>query len=96
MACSTPSRRGMDCAFHPRCPCAFGACQREVPPLLTPSSAAPEQQVACHLYDAGVNPDGLSSQLRPAPAEQKEAQHWRSLRKRRTCEPGAAAAYHAR
>ena len=61
------------CMFHPRCPFAFGVCQTVVPALLTPSLEAPEQQVACHLYDAGVNPDGVPSQLRPAPAEQKEA-----------------------
>ena len=61
------------CAFHPRCAFAFGPCQREVPVLLTPSRAAPEQQVACHLYDAGVNPEGVPSQLRAAAAERQEA-----------------------
>jgi peptide/nickel transport system ATP-binding protein len=57
------------CAFHPRCSFAFGVCQTAVPALLTPSSEAPEQRVACHLYDASVNPDGVPSQLRAAPAK---------------------------
>jgi peptide/nickel transport system ATP-binding protein len=52
------------CAFHPRCSFAFGACQTTVPALLTPSSEVPEQRVACHLYDAGLNPAGIPSQLR--------------------------------
>ncbi len=56
------------CAFHPRCSFAFGVCQAAVPALLTPSSEAPEQQVACHLYDARVNPAGVPRQLRAAPA----------------------------
>jgi peptide/nickel transport system ATP-binding protein len=60
------------CAFHPRCPFALGACQTAVPALLSPSSEAPEQQVACHLYDATLNPEGVPSQLRPARAEQQE------------------------
>jgi peptide/nickel transport system ATP-binding protein len=55
------------CAFHPRCSFAFGVCQTAVPALLTPSSEAPEQRVACHLYDASENPDGIPSQLREAP-----------------------------
>ena len=54
------------CAFRPRCSFAFGACQTAVPALLVPSSEAPEQQVACHLYDAGLNPEGVPSQLRTA------------------------------
>ncbi len=58
------------CAFHPRCSFAFGPCQTAVPALLLPSSAAPEQQVACHLYDASLNPDGIPSQLLPASAEE--------------------------
>jgi peptide/nickel transport system ATP-binding protein len=57
------------CAFHPRCSFAFGACHSAVPALLTPSPAAPEQRVACHLYDAGLNPAGIPSQLRAAPAQ---------------------------
>lgn len=52
------------CAFHPRCTFAFEACHRVVPALLAPSSAAPEQQVACHLYDASLNPAGVPEQLR--------------------------------
>ncbi len=53
------------CAFHPRCSFAFGACQSVVPALGTPSPEAPEQRVACHLYDASLNPAGIPEQLRP-------------------------------
>jgi peptide/nickel transport system ATP-binding protein len=53
------------CAFHPRCSFAFGACQTVVPALGTPSPDAPEQRVACHLYDASLNPAGIPEQLRP-------------------------------
>ncbi|HEY7346780.1 MAG TPA: ABC transporter ATP-binding protein [Ktedonobacterales bacterium] len=59
------------CAFHPRCSFAFGACQSVVPTLLTPSSEAPEQQVACHLYDSSLNPAGIPQELRPAPVEEQ-------------------------
>ena len=57
------------CAFRPRCSFAFGACRSIVPALLLPSSEAPEQRVACHLYDGGLNPSGVPSQLLPASAE---------------------------
>ena len=60
------------CAFHPRCSFAFGACQTVVPALGTPSADAPEQRVACHLYDSGLNPEGMPEQLRP-PSEVEEA-----------------------
>ena len=56
------------CAFHPRCPFAFGACQTVVPALRLPSPDAPEQRVACHLYDESLNPNGIPEQLRPASA----------------------------
>ena len=35
------------CAFHPRCPRAFGPCPREVPSMRRPWA---ERGVACHLY----------------------------------------------
>ncbi|HLW02807.1 MAG TPA: ABC transporter ATP-binding protein [Ktedonobacterales bacterium] len=60
------------CAFNPRCSFAFGACQTAVPALLTPSSEAPEQRVACHLYDASLNPDGVPSKLRAAEPAQPD------------------------
>ncbi len=60
------------CAFNPRCSFAFGACHTVVPARLTPSSEAPEQRVACHLYDASLNPEGIPSQLRAAPAQQQD------------------------
>ncbi len=46
------------CAFHPRCPFAFDACKIVVPSLLPSTAEMPEQLVACHLYDAGLNPAG--------------------------------------
>jgi peptide/nickel transport system ATP-binding protein len=60
------------CAFNPRCSFTFGPCQTVVPALLTPSSEAPEQRVACHLYDASLNPAGVPSQLSAAPAAQQD------------------------
>jgi peptide/nickel transport system ATP-binding protein len=58
------------CAFHPRCSFAFGACQTVVPALWSPSPDAPEQRVACHLYDESLNPNGIPEQLRPARAKE--------------------------
>ncbi len=58
------------CAFHPRCSFAFGACQTVVPALWSPSPDAPEQRVACHLYDESLNPNGIPEQLRPARARE--------------------------
>ena len=39
------------CAFRPRCPLAFAPCASVVPVLLRASLEAPDQLVACHLYD---------------------------------------------
>lgn len=43
------------CAFHPRCPMAFGPCQTVLPvpgPIAVPGeSGESEPRVACHLYD---------------------------------------------
>jgi peptide/nickel transport system ATP-binding protein len=61
------------CAFHPRCSFAFGACQTVVPALWAPSPDAPEQRVACHLYDESLNPDGIPEQLRPARAREQNS-----------------------
>lgn len=41
------------CAFHPRCPFAFRACQRVVPPLYRLSAT---QRAACLLYDRKIHP----------------------------------------
>ncbi len=60
------------CAFHPRCAFALGACRSTVPALLLPFREAPEQRVACHLYDPDLNPSGVPSQLLPASVEQEE------------------------
>ncbi len=43
------------CAFHPRCPFAFSACNTVLPSLLPAVSENPEQLVACHLYDQRFN-----------------------------------------
>jgi peptide/nickel transport system ATP-binding protein len=64
------------CAFHPRCAFAMPVCADIVPLLRSPASlppndvapAAAEQQVACHLYDAALNPAGPPPELRPADA----------------------------
>jgi peptide/nickel transport system ATP-binding protein len=61
------------CAFNPRCAFAFGPCRSAVPVLLTPSPEAPEQRVACHLYDDRLNPEGVPSQLRSRPVEEEDA-----------------------
>src|SRR5579885_3605089 len=60
------------CSFHPRCSFAFGACRSTVPALLLPFREAPEQRVACHLYDPDLNPSGVPSQLLPASADPEE------------------------
>ncbi|MFL5626283.1 MAG: oligopeptide/dipeptide ABC transporter ATP-binding protein, partial [Ktedonobacteraceae bacterium] len=49
------------CAFHPRCPCAFDACDKHLPRLLPSTSETPEQVVACHLYDPRFNTEGPPS-----------------------------------
>ncbi len=69
------------CSFHPRCSFAFGACQSVVPTLLTPSSEAPEQRVACHLYDTSLNPSGVPAELRARPAVQQDASTTPALRR---------------
>ena len=43
------------CAFHPRCPMAFEACNRSIPMLRASTPETPEQLVACHLYDPRFN-----------------------------------------
>ncbi len=43
------------CAFNPRCPFAFDACYKVVPPLQPATSDSPGQLVACHLYDDRYN-----------------------------------------
>ncbi|MBO0778131.1 MAG: ABC transporter ATP-binding protein [Ktedonobacteraceae bacterium] len=40
------------CPFHPRCPLAFDACSREEPQLRPAQVSAPDQLVACHLYNS--------------------------------------------
>jgi peptide/nickel transport system ATP-binding protein len=43
------------CAFHPRCPLAFDACQATTPEL-RPAITGSTQLVACHLYDPAYRP----------------------------------------
>ena len=43
------------CAFHPRCPCAFGTCPKVIPALAPSAPETPGQMVACHLYDPRFN-----------------------------------------
>ncbi|MFL5628711.1 MAG: ABC transporter ATP-binding protein [Ktedonobacteraceae bacterium] len=49
------------CAFHPRCPCAFDPCNRNLPRLLPSTPETPQQLVACHLYDPAFNTEGPPS-----------------------------------
>ncbi|HLI70720.1 MAG TPA: ABC transporter ATP-binding protein [Ktedonobacteraceae bacterium] len=53
------------CAFHPRCPMAFGPCRSVAPPLKQArlgESGEDAQLVACHLYDPRFAPGGLPTQ----------------------------------
>ena len=56
IAGSPPDLRALPqgCAFHPRCPMAFAACQSALPILKTADPAFPAQQTACHLYDTAL------------------------------------------
>ncbi len=72
IAGSPPDLRSvpLGCAFHPRCAFAFAACQTIVPtllPVVSEGIAVPPARtlssgqvscVACHLYDAELNPEG--------------------------------------
>ena len=72
IAGSPPDLRSVPsgCAFHPRCAFAFAACHTLVPvlrPVASEGTEAPptgtlsagqETRVACHLYDAELNPEG--------------------------------------
>ncbi|OKI67326.1 ABC transporter ATP-binding protein [Micromonospora sp. CB01531] len=51
---SPPDLRAMPsgCAFHPRCPKAFGPCDKELPPLGPPGDDRPGRAVACWLHPA--------------------------------------------
>ncbi|MEU5723562.1 ABC transporter ATP-binding protein [Micromonospora sp. NPDC047738] len=51
---SPPDLRAMPsgCAFHPRCPKAFGPCDKELPPLCPPDDDRPGRAVACWLHPA--------------------------------------------
>jgi len=54
------------CAFHPRCAFAFAACHTIVPALLPVDTLSGGEQVtcvACHLYDAELNPEGPPKRL---------------------------------
>jgi len=53
----------LGCAFHPRCPLAFGACTTHLPALrpVTAGSES-EQQAACHLYDVRFTSEAPTTQ----------------------------------
>ncbi|MCW3844213.1 ABC transporter ATP-binding protein [Micromonospora yasonensis] len=53
---SPPDLRAMPdgCAFHPRCPKAFGPCDKELPPLGPPGDEDPGRTVACWLHPAAA------------------------------------------
>ena len=74
IAGSPPDLRSVPpgCAFHPRCAFAFAACRTIVPSLLPVASEGTEVPpagrgqgtcVACHLYDAELNPEGPPESL---------------------------------
>ncbi len=46
------------CAFNPRCPMAFSACQTVVPVLQPAIADQPGQITACHLYNASIREAG--------------------------------------
>ena len=77
IAGSPPDLRSVPpgCAFHPRCAFAFAACRTIVPSLLPVASEGAEVPpagggqgtcVACHLYDAKLNPEGPPESLESA------------------------------
>jgi peptide/nickel transport system ATP-binding protein len=43
------------CAFHPRCPLAFGPCNNVLPAQMPMLASQLKQNVACHLYDTRFN-----------------------------------------
>lgn len=47
------------CAFHPRCPKAFGPCDKEKPPL---AEIAPGHWCACHLNIGCVKAEGVAAE----------------------------------
>jgi peptide/nickel transport system ATP-binding protein len=57
---SPPDLRALPkgCAFHPRCPLAFGPCNATVPSLQPLLMSGAGQQVACHLYDPRFRQQG--------------------------------------
>src|SRR5205814_9053683 len=74
IAGSPPDLRSVPpgCAFQPRCAFAFAACRTIVPSLLPVASEGAEVPpagegqgtcVACHLYDAELNPEGPPESL---------------------------------
>jgi peptide/nickel transport system ATP-binding protein len=53
------------CAFHPRCAHAMPVCHEQLP-ILRAEPGSGGSLVACHLYDAALNPAGLPAELRGA------------------------------
>ena len=51
------------CAFNPRCAYAFAPCTTVLPLLRVPEGEGKRHTVACHLYDATLNPNGLPEQI---------------------------------
>ncbi|HVF62832.1 MAG TPA: ABC transporter ATP-binding protein [Casimicrobiaceae bacterium] len=51
------------CAFHPRCPRAFGRCVRERPELMDGGAS----RAACWLHDPGARREAMTEQTHPNP-----------------------------
>jgi peptide/nickel transport system ATP-binding protein len=69
----TPTGPATDCRFAPRCPAAFGACERVHPDHQPVGDAGTDRTAACLLHDdefdrsleeAVADPDGLRKSFR--------------------------------
>ncbi|PSP49357.1 peptide ABC transporter ATP-binding protein [Halobacteriales archaeon QH_3_68_24] len=69
----TPTGRATDCRFAPRCPAAFGACERVHPEHQSVGAPGTDRTAACLLHDdeydrtleeAVADPDGLQESFR--------------------------------
>ena len=72
------------CAFHTRCPCAFGTCSKVIPVLRPSAPETPGQVVACHLYDLRFN-NGEELPTNAKFAAKYEA-HYEALQRARSTE----------
>jgi peptide/nickel transport system ATP-binding protein len=62
------------CLFHPRCSFASDTCRRQEPKLAVPDATRQHQQVACHLYDRALHPEGPPASVDPTQARLTQSQ----------------------